>query len=60
MKDRSDDGGSEGIEGIVGRAVEFESMNSKVEGTVDGASSCSSRLEVMMEFHTSASKAPSE
>ena len=58
MKDRSDDGGSEG--GIVERTVEFESVNSKVEGTVEGASSCSSRLEVMREFHTSALNAPSE
>ena len=39
---------------------EFESMKSKVEGTVEGASSCSSRLEVINESHTSASNAPSE
>jgi hypothetical protein len=38
----------------------FESLNSKVEGTVEGASSCNSKLEVINELHTSASNAPSE
>jgi hypothetical protein len=40
--------------------VEFVSVNSKVEGTVEGALSCSSRLEVTNEFHTSASNDPSK
>jgi hypothetical protein len=31
-----------------------------IEGTVEGASSCNSRLEVTKEFHTSALNAPSE
>ena len=40
---------------------EFESLNSKVEGTVVvGASAWRSRFEVTKEFQTSASNAPSE
>ena len=57
-----EDCGSE--RGTVGRPnlspFELESVNSKVEGTVEGASSCNSRLEVTREFQTSALKAPSE
>jgi hypothetical protein len=40
--------------------AEAVSMTSKEDGTVEGASSCSSRLEVTNEFQTSALDAPSE
>jgi hypothetical protein len=39
--------------------ISLESMKSKEDGTVEGASSCSSRLEVTNEFQTSALNAPS-
>jgi hypothetical protein len=40
--------------------VEVISMKSKEDGTVEGTSSYSSRLEVTNEFQTSALNAPSE
>jgi hypothetical protein len=40
--------------------VEVVSMKSKEDGTVEGASSCSSRLEVTNEFQASALNAQSE
>jgi len=55
-----DDGSKEGRPIPILPLVEFESVNSKVEGTVEGASSCNSRLEVIREFHTSPLNAPSE
>ena len=59
-------GESEDTVGRIGRPnlppVELEvvSVNSNVEGIVEGASSCNSRLDVTSESQTSASKAPSE
>ena len=38
----------------------LEPLNSKVEGTVVGASACRSKLDVVSESQTSASKVPSE
>jgi hypothetical protein len=40
--------------------IEVVSMKSMEDDTVEGASSCSSRLEVTNEFQTSALNVPSE
>jgi hypothetical protein len=56
MKDRTSRVGS--VE--AGLVLVLVSINSKVNGTVEGVSSCSSRLEVTREFHISALNAPSE
>jgi hypothetical protein len=55
MKDRTSVIGS-----VLVGATSLKSMKSKEDGTVEGASSCSSRLEVTNEFQTSALNAPSE
>jgi hypothetical protein len=58
MKERTSVTGSVFV-GTISLA-EAVSMKSKEDGTVEGASSCSSRLEVTNDFQTSALKAPSE